>query len=68
MRGRLMPFKLVPSASGITASKYQVRDRLDSNEINLPMMDVADHPCQDKRRLHTPHGVEGSFGTRKRVT
>jgi len=41
--------ELDPSASGITTSKYQeVRDRLDSIEINLAKMDMADCPGQEK--------------------
>ena len=39
---------LNPSESGITTSKFQeVRDRLDSIEINLAKMDVADRPGQE---------------------
>ena len=50
LRGRLLHLtELDPSALAITTSKYQqVRDRLDSIEINLPKMDVADSPRQEK--------------------
>ena len=41
--------ELDPSASGITMSKYQqVLDRLQSIEINVAKMDVADRPGQEK--------------------
>jgi hypothetical protein len=50
LRGRLLHLtELDPSASGIMTLKCQeVRDWLDSIEINLPKMDVADRPRQEK--------------------
>ena len=54
--------QLDPSASGITTSKYRIRDRLDSIEINIAKMDVAYRPSQEKG---TTQGTRhwGSFGT-----
>ena len=51
LRGRLLNLtELDPSALGITTSKYQqIRDWLDSIEINIAKMDVADHPGQEKK-------------------
>jgi hypothetical protein len=48
LRGRLLHLtELYPSVSGITTSQYkQVRDRLDSIEINLAKTDVGDRPGQ----------------------
>ena len=50
LRGRLLHLtEFDPSALSITTLKYQqVHDRLDSIEINLPKMDVADRPRQEK--------------------
>jgi len=67
MRGRLLLLQVGPSESGITASNYQVRDRLDSIEINL-QMGVPDRQGQEKGRWHMQHGAGGSIGTRQRVT
>ena len=48
LRGRLLHLtELDPSVSGITTSQYQqVRDRLDSIELNLAKTDVGDRPGQ----------------------
>ena len=40
--------KLDPSASGITTTKCLIRDRLDTIEINIAKMDVAERPGQEE--------------------
>jgi hypothetical protein len=56
-----------PSASGVTTSNSQVRDRLDNIEINIPMMDVADRLGQEKDDTCNT-AQEVGFGTRQGVT
>jgi len=46
-----------PSVSGISTSKYQVRDRLHSIEINLAKMDMTDRPGQEKEEDDTSNTI-----------
>jgi len=57
--------ELDPSASGITTSKYRIRDRLDTIEINITKMDVANRSSQKGTTQATRHW--GSFGTSQLV-
>ena len=53
--------------SCIATSKYQIRDRLDSIEINLDKIDVADRLAQEKR-THVTRLRRKLFGTKLLVT
>jgi len=71
LRGRLLHLtELDPSVSGITTSQYQqVRDRLDSIEINLAKTDVGDRPGQgNEEDDDKQHDAGGSSGTRHLIS
>jgi len=57
----LLPLtELETSATGITNSKYQIYNQLDTTEINLAKMDVAHHPGQEKRTAQEQDAGEAS--------